>query len=64
MAPATFKTAYLFLALITLPQALAGPGCARRNHGKPDCVKKCGNGWGYQGNSMGAFEFSTCLGDW
>lgn len=55
MASVGFKTAYLLAALVALPQVLAGPGCARRNYGKPDCVQKCKGGWGYGGSSMGAF---------
>jgi len=63
MAPFAFKPVYLFLALVVLPQVLAGPGCAYRNRGKPDCVEKCKNHWGYGDNCMGAFSCSTRLGN-
>jgi hypothetical protein len=63
MAPVTFKTVYLSLALIALPQVLAGPACASRHYGQPDCIKKCGSHWGYGGHYMGGFARSTCRGD-
>ena len=62
MAPLAFKVVYLFLALVALPQALAGPGCARRNYGKQDCVEKCKDGWGVADRFTGAFVCFTCLG--
>lgn len=60
MAAGAFKTLSLFLAFVALPQVLAGPGCARRNYGKPDCVEKCKGGWGVAGHYMGELARSTC----
>lgn len=63
MAPGAFKTVYLLFALAALPQALAGPGCARRNYGKPDCVEKCKNGWGVAGHYMGNNKWGSVIND-
>lgn len=63
MAPGASKTGYFLLAFVALPQALAGPGCARRNYGKPDCVERCKSGWGVAGHYMGVFTRSVYLDD-
>jgi len=64
MAPAAFRTVYLSLALIALPQVLAGPACARRHHGEHNCPELCSSRWGGSSYSMGAFACLTCQGDW
>lgn len=64
MAPIAFRTMYLSLALIALPQVLAGPACAQSHYGKPGCSELCSKGWGGGGYSMGAFASLICQGDW
>lgn len=41
MAPAVFKTVYLFLALLVIPQVLAGPHYPRHEYGKKRHCSKC-----------------------
>ncbi|KAF8203041.1 PR-1-like protein [Pholiota molesta] len=40
------------LALSSLPNALAGPACARKNHKMANCVSKCKSRWGWTGAMM------------
>lgn len=61
MAFGASKAVYLLVALVALPQALAGPGCARRNYGKPDCIEKCKGGWGVRGHYMGNNKWGSVM---
>lgn len=40
------------LALSSLPNALAGPACARKNFKMANCVSKCKSRWGWTGAMM------------
>ncbi|KAF9654339.1 PR-1-like protein [Thelephora ganbajun] len=56
-----FKTVCLFVAFVALPQVLAGPACARRHYGEPDCVEKCKAHWGYGGHYMGHNKWGSVI---
>ena len=62
MAFVMFKTVYLLLALIAIPQVFAGPHYAPRNYEKRHC-SKCKNRLEKSSDHMSAFVRSICRDD-
>lgn len=44
----------VLVSAATIETALAGPACAYRYRGKPECVEKCKGSWGWSSGLMGA----------